>query len=387
MTQRFPIGDSITIEQLSTDPHLHLARLRAAEPVSWIPALAGWLVTGREAAIEVMRDADTYTVDDPRFSTARVIGPSMLSLDGETHRRHREPFGDPFRAGAVRGAMSDWVHRRAGELVDELAPAGSGDLRADVAAPLAIDVMMRMLDLPGVAAADLLGWYDGIVGAVHAVTEGEALPASGPEAYAALHTAVSARLDESALLAVVGSNGDLTVDEIVANVAVLLFGGVVTSESATAIAFQFILADPEVAGAVTADRSLVPAAVEETLRLEPSAAVVDRYATRDAELRGVHVTSGDLVRVSLSGANRDPATFSDPDRLDLSRANGAQHVTFARGPHACLGIHVARLEAVAAVGAVLDRLPDVSIEKVEPIRGLVFRAPEHVPVRWASNGL
>ena len=73
-----------------------LARLRAAEPVSWVPVLNGWLVTRRDLALAVMRDSAAFTVDDPRFSTARIVGPSMLSLDGPPHDRHRRPFTGPF---------------------------------------------------------------------------------------------------------------------------------------------------------------------------------------------------------------------------------------------------------------------------------------------------
>ena len=94
-------GLSVTVETLDRDPHPVLATLRAREPVSWIAALDGWLVTRYDLALEVMRDAERFTVDDPRFSTARVIGPSMLSLDHGEHARHRTPFVTPFRARAV----------------------------------------------------------------------------------------------------------------------------------------------------------------------------------------------------------------------------------------------------------------------------------------------
>src|SRR5262245_19424794 len=97
----FPIGAAITLEELERDPHPLLHRLRATEPVSWLPALDGWLVTRRDLALDVMRDDETFTVDDPRFSTSQVVGPSMLSLDGDAHARHRDPFAAPFRRDAV----------------------------------------------------------------------------------------------------------------------------------------------------------------------------------------------------------------------------------------------------------------------------------------------
>jgi cytochrome P450 len=79
------------VAELTVDPHPLLARLRRSEPVSWLSALGGWLVTSYPAADRVLRDPVTYTVDDPRFSTARVVGASMLSIDGVAHARHRGP--------------------------------------------------------------------------------------------------------------------------------------------------------------------------------------------------------------------------------------------------------------------------------------------------------
>ena len=119
-----PLGATITLEQLERDPHPVLARLREHEPVSWIPALDGWLVTRYELALEVMRDPTTYTVDDPRFSTAQVIGPSMLSLDGDAHARHRGPFVGPFRPREVHERFAAATAAEAEGLLETLAPAG-----------------------------------------------------------------------------------------------------------------------------------------------------------------------------------------------------------------------------------------------------------------------
>src|SRR5689334_6173389 len=90
--QHLPRGAAVTQADLDADLHGVLAHVRETEPVSWFPALDAWVVAGRDVAIQVMRDAATFTVDDPRFSTAQVLGPSMLSLDGDQHARHRDPF-------------------------------------------------------------------------------------------------------------------------------------------------------------------------------------------------------------------------------------------------------------------------------------------------------
>ena len=114
----FPLGAGVTLEQLDQDPHPALAALREREPVSWLPALGGWLVTRYDLAVHVMRDAETFTVDDPRFSTAQVVGPSMLSLDGEAHARHRAPFAAPFRPRAVRERFAPAATDEADRLID-----------------------------------------------------------------------------------------------------------------------------------------------------------------------------------------------------------------------------------------------------------------------------
>jgi cytochrome P450 len=117
------MGAAASLEELELDPHPLLARLREHEPVSWLPALGGWLVTRRDLALKAMRDSGTFTVDDPRFSTARVVGPSMLSRDGAEHGRHREPFARPFRLDAVRERFTTLVETETERLIDARALA------------------------------------------------------------------------------------------------------------------------------------------------------------------------------------------------------------------------------------------------------------------------
>ncbi|WP_236008534.1 cytochrome P450 family protein [Actinomadura physcomitrii] len=146
-TSRFPAGATATVAELEDDPHPLPARLRAAEPVSWLPALGGWLVTSRDLAQRVMRDAAAFTVDDPRFSTARVVGPSMLSLDGPVHTRHRDPFARPLRPARTGERFTAFVEAEVARLVGGLAPAGRAELRGELAGPLAVAVVAEALGL------------------------------------------------------------------------------------------------------------------------------------------------------------------------------------------------------------------------------------------------
>jgi cytochrome P450 len=117
--------------------------------------------------------------------------------------------------------------------------------------------------------------------------------------------------------------------------------------------------------------------------VEPAAGRVDRYATEDVELGGAHIGRGDLVIVSLTAANRDPATFPDPDRFDIARDNARSHLAFAQGPHACVGLHLARLETQVALEAAVERWPGLRLaDGATPPTGLVFRKPLTLPVAW-----
>jgi cytochrome P450 len=380
----------VTVAALS-GPHAHvvLARLREREPVSWVPALGGWLVLRRDLAMQVMIDADTFTVDDPRFSTGRVVGPSMLTLDGDEHQRHRAPFARPFRLQAVRERFSELVAEEVDRLLDAIESAHEAELRRSFAGPLAAAVATYSLGLRETDTAAVLGWYDAIVAAVTEVTAGGEVPAPGGAAFADLSAAIEPVLDrdpESSLLAAAGGDaGGLDRSQVISNAAVMLFGGIETTEGMIANAILHLLGAPDQLALVRADPGRLPNAIEESLRLEPAAAMVDRYATADVTLGDAAIRRGELVRISVTAANRDPATFLDPDRFDVGRDNAQQHLAFARGPHVCIGMHLARLEAHTAVGRLLERLPGLSLDPSRPAApsGLVFRKPLALHVLWS----
>ena len=372
-----------TLDDLTADPHPVLASARTEAPITWVPALEAWVITGRRAAVEVMRDPQRFTVDDPRFSTAQVIGPSMLSTDGERHDRHRSPFTDWFSSRNQLAEHTAWMHACARELVTGFAPTGVAELRTELAAPLAARTLADLLGLDPPGAEQLLLWYRDIVDAVQQISAGHDPGDTGTRAFGDLRRAVLAATDDGRAAALLDARSSLSDDDLAANAAVILFGGIETSEGATANAFSHLLTEPEHWAALKADRSLIPAAVEESLRLEPAAANVDRYATVDVDLFDASIRAGDSVIVSLAGANRDPDVFDEPDRFRLDRPNVRQHTAFALGPHACLGIHIARAQTAAAITALLE-LDEVTLDprRSQPPRGLVFRKPPAVTATW-----
>jgi cytochrome P450 len=339
-----------------------------------VPALGAWLVLERQRALAVMRDDATFTVEDPRFTTGRVVGPSMLTLDGAQHSRHREPFARPFRRAAVLDRFTPLVEAEASRLVGALEPGA--DLRRGFAGPLAAAIVTHALGLQDVGVDRVLDWYEAIVGAVTELTAGRELPRSGAEGFAELRQAMLRSADAQSLFADAARGiGD---EEAVSNAAVLLFGGIETTEGMIANALWHLLTNPGQLALVRAEPQLLPNAVEESLRLEPAAATIDRYATRDAD----PIRAGDLVSVSIAAANRDPAVFDEPDRFDVRRPNAKLHLAFAHGPHVCIGMHLARLEAHTGVRVALDRLPGLRLAEPTAPRGLVFRKPPALRVDW-----
>jgi cytochrome P450 len=383
----FPHGAAVTLEQLAGDPHPVLARLREHEPVSWLPSLGGWLITRHDLALTAMRDAGTFTVDDPRFSTAQVIGPSMLSLDGDRHARHRAPFVGPFRPAEVSRRFAAVACDEAERLIDGLEPDGGGELRRGFAGPMSASIVTRALGLTGDEVGDVLTWYDAIVASVTEITSGRDPTAAGAEAFAGLRARlqpVIADAGRDSLLASAAAGSGLSEEQIVSNAAVLLFGGIETTEGMIANALLMLLERPGELAAARADSEELGAAIEESLRLEPAAAVIDRYATADTTLGPAAIRRGELVRISITAANRDPAVFPDADAFDPRRPRRG-NLAFAQGPHVCVGVHLARLEARAALGALLRRLPEIRLDptRAPQVRGLVFRKPPRLDAVWS----
>jgi cytochrome P450 len=349
------------LSELENDPHPLLREMRATEPVCWAPELNAWLVTRYDLAVHVLRDSQTFTVDDPRFTTSRVTGPSMLSLDGAEHARHRKAFDRGLRPDALDRAA---VQRRVSGLIKGL--NGTAELRRELAGPLAAGVMADLLGLDA-TVPEILAWQADIVATVAGLAgdagAGRHENASFSQLAASIRRAVSG--ERSALLA--QAAGSLATEEIISDAAVLLFGGIETTEGmiCNAIVHMLTYGCP---------------GTEESLRLEPAAAMVDRYATRHVELGGAAIRAGDQVTVSVTGANRDPAVFADPDRYDPDRANAGRHLGFAHGPHFCIGASLARLETELAVAA----LPTAKLAEPPVIRGLVFRKPVRLLVRTGS---
>jgi cytochrome P450 len=176
-------------------------------------------------------------------------------------------------------------------------------------------------------------------------------------------------------------------EEIFSFLRLLLPAGVETTFRSSGNLLHLLLTHPDQLDAVRDDRSLLPQAIEEGLRLEPPLLITARVVTQAVNVGGVDIPAGSTVVPMLGSANRDPAVYPDPDRFDIFR-DPRQHISFGHGVHVCLGMHLARMETRVALDALLDRLPALRLDDERAraadahIHGEVFRSPTSLPVLW-----
>jgi len=179
--------------------------------------------------------------------------------------------------------------------------------------------------------------------------------------------------------------GRLDEGELIANAILILTAGHITTVDQLSNGVHALLTHPEQLRKLRENPSLMKSAVEEMLRFCPAVPFIHRIAAEDFELHGRKIQKGQLVFLGMAAANRDPAVFPEPERFDITRQNN-KHLSFAFGPHMCLGAPLARVELEIGLAALLERMPDLRLDEAQPPRikcnSLVFRGFEALPVRW-----
>ncbi|MFE1310346.1 hypothetical protein [Streptomyces sp. NPDC058755] len=192
--RRFPLGSAATLAELEDDPHPRLALLRAREPVSRLPVLGGRLVTRRDLALRVMRDAATFTADDPASLPPRWSVRACSPWRAPSTSGTAPPFTDPFRTHDVHDRFTGFVEQEAARLVEGIRPRGSAELRRKVAGPQAVAVVAESLGLVGADAGAVLSWYDAIVSTVSDITAGLPANPAGAATFEQLRGSVEATI-------------------------------------------------------------------------------------------------------------------------------------------------------------------------------------------------
>jgi cytochrome P450 len=332
----------------------------------------------------VLRNDATFVSAPP---ISRGEGPgidsSMLGMNGKRHRRYRSLVQPSFVPPKARWWIENWISNTVQDLIDGFEGDGHAELNVDFNAAIPV------LTITGSFGVDVSDALD-----IRAALEGR----YGESAIGALadylDPIIEARREapQDDLISVLcqatisDEDGDheLSDAEILSFSHLLLAAGSGTTWKQLGITLTALLSRPETLAAVRQDRSLLKAAVEESLRWCPTDPMFSRFAAEDTELAGVAIPQGSVVHMCFGAANRDPARWPDPDTYDIHRTLRPS-LGFGGGPHICLGMHVARAEMHTAINALLDRLPNLRLDPDQPppqIIGMYERGPTEIPVLW-----
>ncbi|WP_427919876.1 cytochrome P450 family protein [Streptomyces sp. cg40] len=365
------------------DPYSTYARLRNAAPVQQVPTgsagRVGYLVTGYTEAREAFADP-RLSKDTARFFAGRLsdrdlhpaVSRNMLATDPPEHARLRALVTKAFSTGAV-AKLRPYIAGLVDELLDAWPEHGPVDLVAGLAVPLPVTVICEMLAVPEADRGSVHAWS----GELFAAGDPRRIDAASQAVGTYMTDLVAARraspgeslLDD--LIAVRDGQDRLTEDELVSLAVLLLVAGHETTTNFIGNAALALLQHPESLARLKAEPELFGTALDELLRFDsPVGIATFRYSTEALTLGGTDIPAGVPVLIAPGAANRDPARFPGPDRLDLDRA-ATGHLAFGHGIHRCLGAPLARAEGELALRAVFARFPDVRLAR--PVEQLDWR--------------
>ncbi|MFI5778488.1 cytochrome P450 [Nocardia sp. NPDC051570] len=366
------------------DPYPTFARLRERGEVHPHPGLGMAIAVSHAAAAQVLRDralgriwSDARPAD--RFPAFNLLHRhSMLESEPPTHTRLRSLVSAAFGRGHV-DRLRPAVHQRAATLVTRLraaiADTGSADLLDHVAAPLPVQVIADLLDVPEPDHGLLQPWSNTIVKmyepglAEHRRDEAESAAA---EFVAYLRDLVARRRTQpepgllSDLIAVTDAGGPLSDDELVATAVLLLMAGHEATVHTIGNGVLALMRHRDQWQRLVDDPGLAVTAADELIRYDAPLQMFERTATAEVVIAGHHLAPGDKIAALLGAAARDPRVFTDPDRLDIARSPNP-HLGFGAGIHYCLGSPLARVEVAAALTELVRQLPSLELA-AEPTR-------------------
>src|SRR3954447_26079083 len=340
---------------------------------------------------EVLRDNVTFSSGAVRELMEVVMGPFVLvGMDEPEHKRHRALVSAAFRHKSLCEWESAVIAPIIEDLIDTFAERGRAELVREFTFQFPVQIIAELL---GVPHEDHEKFHDMAVWVVNVAANPEKGIAASQALRDYLADIVEAKRskpgnDVISLLVQEELDGErLDDEEIYSFLRLLLPAGAETTYRATGSFLFGLLANPDQLDALRADRSLMPQAVEESIRWESPLLITSRAATVDTELGGVHIPAGTMVTPNIGSANHDDTRWDHGDAFDLFRPV-IPHISFGVGPHMCLGMHLARMEMGGAVNAILDRCPGLrldpeAVERDDPhVHGERFRSPTSLPVIW-----
>jgi cytochrome P450 len=338
-----------------------------------------------EAVSQVLRDGATFSSAGYAHVIGTVMGRSILQMDEPEHSRYRDLIQRSF----TRKALERWERELIGPVVhgyiDRFARRGRAELVRELTFPFPVQVIAAMMDLP---EADHAVFHRRVVELISIGFDPQRAMRASRELGEYFAPIVAQRrrrpgIDLISTLAAAELDGQrLTDEEIFAFLRLLGPAGAETTYRSSSNLLFGLLTHPDQLEALRADRSRMQAAIEEGLRWEPPLTGIMRISTRDTEVCGVLIPAGSVIQVNMASANRDQTRWERPDEFDIARP-ARPHLSFALGPHRCLGMHLALAETRIALGALLDRLPGLRLDPAAEdvhITGESFRAPRSLPV-------
>lgn len=376
------------------DPVPHLARLRSEAPVQWVEPLQVWFVSRHDLVTEALRQPEVFSSEFPksvlplseedqrRLAAAAAEGlprsRTMITADGQIHTRYRRLVSKAFSPRSI-AAFEPMVRTITTRLIDSWIDRARIEFVEDFAVPLPVEVIARALNVPEDRLEDFRRWSDATVltfgatptideriAAIHTVHELQrfflaAIDDRRRQPQDDLLTSLlEARIDDD-VDAELDDKRPLAENEIVSLVQELLVGGNETTTKLVAEMVRLLAGNPERWEEIRRDPEVIPAVVEESLRLASPAQAMWRLATADTELGGVPIPAGSRVVLSYASANRDEAWFDRPDEFEPGRETITDHLAFGKGPHYCIGASLARLEARVAFEELARRLESFSL--------------------------
>ncbi|MCK2216164.1 cytochrome P450 [Actinomadura sp. ATCC 31491] len=360
--------------------HFWLRGEKPEQPVAFDPALGIWNVYGYPEAVAVLGDPKTFSSDTTRL-VAADLDPSLndgvlFQMDPPAHRKLRNLVSHAFSPKIVAG-LEPRISGLTAELLDEAAERGRLELVGDLAYPLPVIVIAELLGVPASDRDLFKGWVDRLFESTHQFSMAE--EPQGLETHLEITKAMTGYLREHAVerrrrpredllseLVLAEVDGERLNDNQIVNFAnILLMAGHITTTMLLGNTVLCLDAHPEWFAAVRADRSVLPAALEETLRYFSPFTAAARSTTAATELAGHTVPADQMIMVWVAAANRDGRQFPDPDVFDPSR-DPNPHLGFGRGVHFCLGAPLARIEARIALEVLLERHPVLRTDPGDP---------------------
>jgi cytochrome P450 len=356
------------------DPHSLFHRLRAEAPVHFSEHHRAWLVVSHAGVVSAFRDPRLSADRVPAFERMAESRPAgfravvdllrgwMVFRDDPAHDRLRDPVRRAFTPRRIEG-MAPAIERTTDELLDAMDGDDRIDLREAFGGPLPALVIADLLQIPRTDRAEFQHWSDLLSTVVFAAdarsSSAEPAIAGADHFWSYFGELVAHRRrhpGDDLISDLVGAIDD---DEVIGACTLLLFAGHETTTGLLTNGTRVLLDNADQLARLRADPSLWATGVDELLRLEGPAKLMVRRASTDLEIDGVAVPAGATVWLCILAADRDPAVFADPDRVDVGR-DPNPHVAFGWGIHHCLGAPLARLEGRIALPRLFDRFPDLA---------------------------